>query len=57
VDYIVTPDELIPCPDRRRPEGLVWDDLTAEKIAAIPVLAEQATARPVHQDRERRTAP
>ncbi|MBK3559788.1 5-formyltetrahydrofolate cyclo-ligase [Streptomyces sp. MBT56] len=39
VDYIVTPDEVIPCDNRRRPSGLVWNDLTAEKIAAIPVLA------------------
>jgi 5-formyltetrahydrofolate cyclo-ligase len=39
VDLIVTPEEVIECPDRRRPEGLIWGDLTAEKIAAIPVLA------------------
>ena len=42
VDLIVTPDEVIECPHRRRPRGLVWDDLTMEKIEAIPVLAEQA---------------
>ncbi|WP_105970403.1 5-formyltetrahydrofolate cyclo-ligase [Streptomyces geranii] len=42
VDYIVTPDEVIPCPNPRRPSGLVWEDLTAEKIAAIPVLAALA---------------
>ncbi|WP_060880204.1 MULTISPECIES: 5-formyltetrahydrofolate cyclo-ligase [Streptomyces] len=41
VDYIVTPDEVIPCPNRRRPRGLVWGDLTPEKIAAIPVLAQR----------------
>ncbi|AQA15320.1 MULTISPECIES: 5-formyltetrahydrofolate cyclo-ligase [Streptomyces] len=47
VDYIVTPDEVIPCANRRRPPGLVWNDLTAEKIAAIPVLAAlAATGRP-----------
>lgn len=39
VDFIVTPEETIPCADRRRPEGLVWDDLTADKIAAIPALS------------------
>ncbi|MFE2743330.1 5-formyltetrahydrofolate cyclo-ligase [Streptomyces scopuliridis] len=39
VDYIVTPDEVIPCTNSRRPRGLVWGDLTPEKIAAIPVLA------------------
>ncbi|MCE3030297.1 5-formyltetrahydrofolate cyclo-ligase [Streptomyces sp. CMSTAAHL-2] len=42
VDYIVTPNEVIACTNRRRPRGLVWDDLTPEKIAAIPVLAARA---------------
>ncbi|MGC5364556.1 5-formyltetrahydrofolate cyclo-ligase [Streptomyces sp. DT24] len=41
VDYIVTPDEVIRCDTPRRPPGLVWADLTADKIAAIPVLAAQ----------------
>jgi 5-formyltetrahydrofolate cyclo-ligase len=41
VDYIVTPDEVIPCTNRRRPNGLVWSGLTAEKIASIPALAAQ----------------
>jgi 5-formyltetrahydrofolate cyclo-ligase len=41
VDYIVTPDEVIPCGGRRRPRGLVWEDLTPEKIAAIPVLTQR----------------
>ncbi len=45
VDLIITPDEVIECPNRRRPRGLVWNDLTAEKIKAIPVLAAQASAR------------
>ncbi|MBB5935427.1 5-formyltetrahydrofolate cyclo-ligase [Streptomyces zagrosensis] len=38
VDLIVTPDEVIQCPNRRRPRGLVWSDLTTEKIEAIPAL-------------------
>lgn len=38
VDLIVTPDEVIECPNRRRPQGLVWNDLTTEKIEAIPAL-------------------
>jgi 5-formyltetrahydrofolate cyclo-ligase len=38
VDLIITPDEVIRCSNRRRPEGLIWGDLTLEKIAAIPVL-------------------
>lgn len=41
VDLIITPDEVIECPNRRRPQGLVWSDLTAEKIEAIPVLKAQ----------------
>lgn len=39
VDLIITPDGVIECPHRRRPRGLVWDNLTPEKIQAIPVLA------------------
>ncbi|WP_027946961.1 5-formyltetrahydrofolate cyclo-ligase [Amycolatopsis taiwanensis] len=45
VDLIITPDEAIECTNRRRPQGLVWEDLTPEKIEAIPVLASRATAR------------
>jgi len=45
IDFIVTPDEVIECPDRRRPGGIVWDDLTPEKIEAIPVLAAQQPDR------------
>ncbi|MFD5114773.1 MULTISPECIES: 5-formyltetrahydrofolate cyclo-ligase [unclassified Streptomyces] len=45
VDYIVTPDEVIPCANPRRPRGLVWGDLTPEKIAAIPVLAARQHAQ------------
>jgi 5-formyltetrahydrofolate cyclo-ligase len=41
VDFIVTPDEIIRCDNPRRPRGIVWDDLTPEKIATIPVLAAQ----------------
>ncbi|UQS22877.1 5-formyltetrahydrofolate cyclo-ligase [Amycolatopsis thermalba] len=44
VDLIVTPDEVIECPNRRRPQGLVWEDLSPEKIGAIPVLAALADA-------------
>jgi len=43
VDLIVTPDEVIECPERRRPKGVIWDDLTVEKVAAIPVLAIRHT--------------
>ncbi|WP_330266273.1 5-formyltetrahydrofolate cyclo-ligase [Streptomyces griseorubiginosus] len=42
VDLIITPDEVIECRNRRRPSGLVWNDLTAEKIKAIPALAARA---------------
>jgi 5-formyltetrahydrofolate cyclo-ligase len=42
VDLIITPDEVIECPGRRRPQGLVWNDLSPEKIEAIPALAEHA---------------
>lgn len=43
LDFIVTPERVIDC--RRggpRPAaGICWDDLTEEKIAAIPLLAAQ----------------
>jgi 5-formyltetrahydrofolate cyclo-ligase len=39
VDLIVTPDELVQCRPARRPGGLVWEHLSPEKIAAVPVLA------------------
>jgi 5-formyltetrahydrofolate cyclo-ligase len=42
VDLIVTPDEVIEVerPEPRRRGRILWDDLTAAKIAAIPVLTE-----------------
>jgi 5-formyltetrahydrofolate cyclo-ligase len=40
LDLIVTPDEVIVCDSGRpQPKGIVWDELTEEKIAAIPLLA------------------
>jgi 5-formyltetrahydrofolate cyclo-ligase len=39
VDIILTPDEIIRCPkDKKRPQGIYWDDLPEEKRKAIPVL-------------------
>lgn len=42
VDVVVTPHEVIWCDTPQRRGGLDWASLTAEKIAAIPVLARQA---------------
>jgi 5-formyltetrahydrofolate cyclo-ligase len=42
VDLIVTPDEVIQCGPARRPSGIVLEHLSAEKMAAIPVLAASA---------------
>jgi 5-formyltetrahydrofolate cyclo-ligase len=42
VDLVVTPDETLRTPSPRRPRGILWDHLTAEKIAAIPVLVSRA---------------
>jgi 5-formyltetrahydrofolate cyclo-ligase len=42
VDLVVTPGRVIDCRGRRGPRphaGIIWDDLTQEKIAAIPLLA------------------
>jgi 5-formyltetrahydrofolate cyclo-ligase len=47
VDLIVTPERVIDCRPRRGPRpapGIRWEDLTEEKIAAIPLLADR---RPV----------
>ncbi|SDU17801.1 5-formyltetrahydrofolate cyclo-ligase [Jiangella alkaliphila] len=38
VDYVITPSEIISCPRRRRPTGVMWDHLTTERIDAIPAL-------------------
>jgi 5-formyltetrahydrofolate cyclo-ligase len=45
VDLIATPTRLLRCPRTRRPPGIVWDDLDAEKIASIPLLAQARAAR------------
>jgi len=47
VDFIVTPERVIDCRrDGPRPAvGICWDDLTEEKISAIPLLAAQRPAR------------
>jgi 5-formyltetrahydrofolate cyclo-ligase len=41
VDVIVTPRTVVRTPARRRPLGILWDHLDAEKRAAIPVLRER----------------
>jgi 5-formyltetrahydrofolate cyclo-ligase len=48
VDLIITPERVIDCRqgDGPRPTaGICWDDLTEEKIAAIPLLSAQRAAR------------
>ena len=53
LDLIVTPERIIDCRPRRGtrpPAAIRWEDLTEEKIAAIPLLAAQragGTRRPV----------
>jgi len=39
LDLIVTPSELIRVPRARRRPSIVWQELTPQKIAAIPLLA------------------
>lgn len=46
VDVIVTPREIIHCRLRRRPQGLIWSDLSRERVAAIPVLKSMADKSP-----------
>lgn len=45
VDLVVTSDEVIMCGPPRRPNGLLWDHLTPEKIASIPALAARSPQR------------
>jgi 5-formyltetrahydrofolate cyclo-ligase len=49
VDFIITPERVIDCRRRRGPRpraAIRWDDLTEDKIAAIPLLAARLRARP-----------
>lgn len=42
LDFIITPERTIDCRSRHRPRpaiGIRWEDLTEEKIAAIPLLS------------------
>jgi 5-formyltetrahydrofolate cyclo-ligase len=39
VDVVVTPEDVIETPARRRPPGILWDQLSEKKIGEIPVLA------------------
>ncbi len=41
VDLVVTPDEVIRTPERRRSPGILWEDLTEDTIASIPALARR----------------
>jgi 5-formyltetrahydrofolate cyclo-ligase len=42
VDVIVTPTRVLRCPRGPRPSGIVWNELDAAQIAAIPALAARA---------------
>ncbi|GHJ13932.1 MULTISPECIES: 5-formyltetrahydrofolate cyclo-ligase [unclassified Micromonospora] len=43
LDLIITPDEVIECRRRPRPTGIYWDNLSARKIDAIPILKASST--------------
>lgn len=45
VDLIVTPEQVIRCDNPRRPQGVIWDELTKEQIAVIPLLSKRQAAR------------
>ena len=46
VDVIVTPTTTVRTRTRRRPRGILWDHLDADKLAAIPVLQAMSRSRP-----------
>jgi 5-formyltetrahydrofolate cyclo-ligase len=45
VEIIVTPEVTETPPSARRPRGIIWEDLDARKVDAVPVLAEMARER------------
>jgi 5-formyltetrahydrofolate cyclo-ligase len=45
VDVIATPTRTIHCARAARPQGILWNDLDAQKIAAIPLLARLEAGR------------
>jgi 5-formyltetrahydrofolate cyclo-ligase len=45
VDIVVTPDDVVRTPARRRSPGVLWEHLDDETIEAIPVLAARRTRR------------
>jgi 5-formyltetrahydrofolate cyclo-ligase len=49
VDLVVTPDRLVRCPRPRdwALPNVCWEDLTDEKVAAIPLLARLQQTRGV----------
>jgi len=40
VDLIITNTRIINCPPNKKPEGIYWEHISAEKIEAIPLLRE-----------------
>ncbi len=38
IDYIVTPDEIYRCHSFHRPNGIIWDKISQDKIDEIPIL-------------------
>jgi 5-formyltetrahydrofolate cyclo-ligase len=48
LDFIVTPERVIDCRPRHGPQqaaAIRWEDLTEEKIAAIPLLSAQRASQ------------
>lgn len=53
VDYVLTPSQTIIFPRRRRPAGIVWDDLTRESLDAIPALSRAYRSQRGRDPRDR----
>jgi 5-formyltetrahydrofolate cyclo-ligase len=45
VDLIVTPDQVIRAPRRRKPRGIRWNELSPDQLAAMPPLRELSRRR------------
>lgn len=47
VDYIATPERMIRTTgERRRPKGIIWEELSEEEIAGMPLIIKLREGRP-----------
>ena len=42
LDILITPEGVTRAPKRPKPKGILWEDLSQEKISEIPILMKLA---------------